>query len=213
MDGGQPPPDPPAQAGRPPAARGVVRALVPALLALPEPPDLQGRVELVRARDRHQRTTCWRTTSRSPGCPRTSRRASSASGSRVRATGRSAATQPLLGLADPGVEERRPELPARRRLRLARRHGGRLRPPSGERRRRVDLHRPYIDDLTRPNPDDPTGKSTMRRIEDVLDVWFDSARCRSRRCTTRSRTTSGSTSTPPPTSSSSTSGRRAAGST
>ncbi|MFV0434766.1 MAG: isoleucine--tRNA ligase [Leucobacter sp.] len=39
----------------------------------------------------------------------------------------------------------------------------------------VDLHRPYIDALTRPNPDDPTGRSTMRRIEDVLDVWFDSA--------------------------------------
>ncbi|MDY0909610.1 isoleucine--tRNA ligase [Microbacterium sp. CFBP9034] len=38
----------------------------------------------------------------------------------------------------------------------------------------VDLHRPYIDDLTRPNPDDPSGRSTMRRIEDVLDVWFDS---------------------------------------
>ncbi len=38
----------------------------------------------------------------------------------------------------------------------------------------VDLHRPYIDELTRPNPDDPTGRSTMRRIEDVLDVWFDS---------------------------------------
>ncbi|MGZ0710725.1 isoleucine--tRNA ligase (plasmid) [Coraliomargarita sp. W4R53] len=38
----------------------------------------------------------------------------------------------------------------------------------------VDLHRPFIDDLTRPNPDDPTGASTMRRIEDVLDVWFDS---------------------------------------
>jgi isoleucyl-tRNA synthetase len=38
----------------------------------------------------------------------------------------------------------------------------------------VDLHRPWIDDLTRPNPDDPTGKSTMRRIPDVLDVWFDS---------------------------------------
>ncbi|MFM9876299.1 MAG: isoleucine--tRNA ligase [Rhodoglobus sp.] len=37
-----------------------------------------------------------------------------------------------------------------------------------------DLHRPYIDDLTRPNPDDPTGASTMRRIPDVLDVWFDS---------------------------------------
>lgn len=37
-----------------------------------------------------------------------------------------------------------------------------------------DLHRPYIDDLVRPNPDDPTGKSTMRRVPDVLDVWFDS---------------------------------------
>ncbi|TFB97777.1 isoleucine--tRNA ligase [Cryobacterium adonitolivorans] len=40
--------------------------------------------------------------------------------------------------------------------------------------RPTDLHRPYIDALTRPNPDDPTGQSTMRRIEDVLDVWFDS---------------------------------------
>src|SRR5690606_26684755 len=37
-----------------------------------------------------------------------------------------------------------------------------------------NLHRPYIDELTRPNPEDPSGKSTMRRIEDVLDVWFDS---------------------------------------
>ena len=37
-----------------------------------------------------------------------------------------------------------------------------------------DLHRPFIDELTRPNPDDPTGAATMRRIPDVLDVWFDS---------------------------------------
>jgi len=37
-----------------------------------------------------------------------------------------------------------------------------------------DLHRPYVDQLTRPNPDDPTGRSTMRRVSDVLDVWFDS---------------------------------------
>jgi isoleucyl-tRNA synthetase len=40
--------------------------------------------------------------------------------------------------------------------------------------RPTDLHRPFIDELTRPNPDDPSGKSTMRRISDVLDVWFDS---------------------------------------
>lgn len=38
----------------------------------------------------------------------------------------------------------------------------------------INLHRPWIDELTRPNPDDPTGKSTMRRVPDVLDVWFDS---------------------------------------
>ncbi|MDT5010062.1 MAG: isoleucyl-tRNA synthetase [Mycobacterium sp.] len=37
-----------------------------------------------------------------------------------------------------------------------------------------NLHRPYIDELTRLNPDDPTGRSTMRRIPDIFDVWFDS---------------------------------------
>ncbi|BBY53733.1 isoleucine--tRNA ligase [Mycobacterium koreense] len=37
-----------------------------------------------------------------------------------------------------------------------------------------NLHRPYIDELTRPNPDDPSGRAVMRRIPDVLDVWFDS---------------------------------------
>ena len=37
-----------------------------------------------------------------------------------------------------------------------------------------DLHRPYIDELTRPNPDDPTGKSMMKRVEDVFDCWFES---------------------------------------
>ncbi len=37
-----------------------------------------------------------------------------------------------------------------------------------------DLHRPFIDDLTRPNPDDPSGNSTMRRVPEVLDCWFES---------------------------------------
>ncbi|USX51701.1 isoleucine--tRNA ligase [Lentzea sp. HUAS12] len=37
-----------------------------------------------------------------------------------------------------------------------------------------NLHRPFIDELTRPNPDDPSGQSTMRRIPDVLDCWFES---------------------------------------
>ncbi|MEO5853223.1 MAG: class I tRNA ligase family protein, partial [Nocardioides sp.] len=42
----------------------------------------------------------------------------------------------------------------------------------------TDLHRPFVDDLVRPNPDDPRsieeGCSMMRRVPDVLDVWFDS---------------------------------------
>jgi isoleucyl-tRNA synthetase len=39
---------------------------------------------------------------------------------------------------------------------------------------KVNLHRPFIDDLTRPNPNDPTGKSQMVRVTDVLDCWFES---------------------------------------
>jgi isoleucyl-tRNA synthetase len=38
----------------------------------------------------------------------------------------------------------------------------------------TDLHRPFVDQLTRPNPDDPTGRSTMRRVPEVLDCWFES---------------------------------------
>ncbi|MGN0104234.1 mupirocin-resistant isoleucine--tRNA ligase [Bifidobacterium thermacidophilum] len=38
----------------------------------------------------------------------------------------------------------------------------------------INMHRPYIDRLTRLNPDDPTGKSHMHRITDVLDCWFES---------------------------------------
>jgi isoleucyl-tRNA synthetase len=38
----------------------------------------------------------------------------------------------------------------------------------------TDLHRPMIDGLTRPNPDDPSGGSTMRRVPEVLDCWFES---------------------------------------
>lgn len=39
-----------------------------------------------------------------------------------------------------------------------------------------DLHRPFVDELTRPNPPDdpPTGASTMRRVPEVLDCWFES---------------------------------------
>lgn len=34
----------------------------------------------------------------------------------------------------------------------------------------IDLHRPFVDELTWPAPDG----GTMRRVEDLIDVWFDS---------------------------------------
>ena len=40
--------------------------------------------------------------------------------------------------------------------------------------RLTDLHRPTVDELVRPNPDDPTGKSMMRRVPEVFDCWFES---------------------------------------
>lgn len=36
----------------------------------------------------------------------------------------------------------------------------------------LDLHRPYVDDITFPNP--KGGGGTMRRAPEVIDVWFDS---------------------------------------
>lgn len=53
---------------------------------------------------------------------------------------------------------------------LARDFGDYPRDSKGE----INMHRPYIDNLTRPNPDDPSGQSTMRRISDVMDCWFES---------------------------------------
>lgn len=38
----------------------------------------------------------------------------------------------------------------------------------------TDLHKQYFDKLVRPNPDDPTGQSMMKRIPDVFDCWFES---------------------------------------
>ena len=40
--------------------------------------------------------------------------------------------------------------------------------------RPTDLHRPGIDELVRPNPDDPSGKTLMKRVPEVLDCWFES---------------------------------------
>ena len=77
--------------------------------------------------------------------------------------------QPLLGLADPGVEERRPR-PTRASTCTDRSPTSSATSASPV----DDLHRPSVDELTRPNPDDPTGRSTMRRVTEVLDCWFES---------------------------------------
>ena len=76
--------------------------------------------------------------------------------------------EPLLGQPDPGLEVRRPQLP---RVDV---YGSFAELEADFGVEVTDLHRPYIDELTRPNPDDPTGRSTMRRVPEVLDVWFDS---------------------------------------
>jgi isoleucyl-tRNA synthetase len=76
--------------------------------------------------------------------------------------------EPLLGVADPGLEERRPRVPAHRRVRLdrgartrLRRPGHRSAPPGGRRARPSEPRR----------PDRP---SMMRRVPEVLDCWFES---------------------------------------
>lgn len=38
----------------------------------------------------------------------------------------------------------------------------------------TDFHKPYIDDVIYPNPDDATGQTMMRRVGDVFDCWFES---------------------------------------
>lgn len=81
----------------------------------------------------------------------------------------------------------------------------------------VDLHRPFIDELTRPNPDDPgPPKKASPSCAASRTSWTSGstpAPCRTARCTTRSRMRPGSTRTTRRTSSWSTSARPAAGST
>ena len=113
--------------------------------------------------------TAWSSsTSRSAGCPSTSRTAASASGWPTPATGRSAATASGARRSRCG-RATTPTYPRIDVYGIARRARARLR-----RRRSTDLHRPYVDDLVRPNPDDPTGQSMMRRVPEVLDCWFES---------------------------------------
>ncbi len=73
------------------------------------------------------------------------------------------------GAPIPVWESDDPTLPAHRRLREPRRARTRLR-----RHGRPICTARRSTSSTRPNPDDPTGRSTMRRTGDVLDCWFES---------------------------------------
>ena len=163
----------PAAEGRgAPAPPGELRALVPALLALPQPAHLQGGLELVRPRPEFRdrmgelnQDITW-----VPENVKDGQFGKWVAGARDWSISRNR----YWGSPIPVWKSDDPEYP---RVdvygsldELERDFGTLPRNPDGE----PDLHRPYIDELTRPNPDDPTGRSTMRRIPDVLDVWFDS---------------------------------------
>ena len=100
-----------------PGPAGDLRALLPALLALPEPADLQGGVELVRRGDQVQGPDGRAERADHLGPRPMSRMASSASGWRTQ--GLVDQQEQVLGFPDPGLAERRPELPAHRCVRLA----------------------------------------------------------------------------------------------
>ncbi len=163
----------PAARERPAAAAAELPALLPALLALPEPPHLQGRLQLVRAGHGVQGPRCSRTTSRSPGCRRTSSTASSASGSRARATGRSAAT----GTGDPRSRSGRATTRSTRAWTRTdpsptwSATSGACRATPTARSTCTVRSSTSSPGRTRTTP---PARSTMRRIEDVFDVWFDS---------------------------------------
>ena len=110
--------------------------------------------------------------------------------------------QPVLGCADPGVEVGRPALPADRRLRLTRRARARLRRPAH--RPAPTVHR-RADAAQSRRPDRSLRRCGGSRTSST--AGSSPVRCRTPRCTTRSRTGNGSRPTSPPTSSSSTSGQ------
>ncbi len=154
------------------AAARDLRPQLPALLALPRAPDLQGRLVVVRRGHRVQAADDGAQPADQLGADHIRdgqfgkwlENARDWSITRNRFWG---SPVPVWKSDDPAY----PRLDVYGSFEELERDFGRLpRNQAGE----PDLHRPYVDDLVRPNPDDPTGKSMMRRVADVLDVWFDS---------------------------------------
>ncbi len=107
------------------AASRELRALLPALLALPRAPDLQGRLVVVRRGDGRQGADARAQRADPLGArPHQARPVRQVAGERP---GLVDHPQPVLGLARAGLEERRPDVPPHRRLRLLRGDRARLR--------------------------------------------------------------------------------------
>ena len=182
------------------------RPLLPALLALRQPAHLPRRVVLVRGRSPSSATAWSSSTSRSAGCPSTSTTA-------VRQVARERARlvdqpQPLLGLADPGLEvattraTRASTCTARSTTSSATSACGHRPAPSVHRRAHpAEPGRPdrQVDDAPR-----------ARGARLLVRVRLDAVRPGALPVREQGR---GSSTTTPATSSSSTSARRAAGST
>ena len=146
-------------------ARRRLHALVPALLALRHAAHLLGQAHVVRAHVGAQGRAARARTRRSTGTPSTSSTAASATGSRTTSTGRSRATATGArrsrcgAAATAGTTRASVRSPSSSEL-------------SGRDLTGMDLHRPYVDDVTIACPACENG--TAYRIEPVLDAWFDS---------------------------------------
>ena len=150
---------------RPALPRAGLRARLPALLALRHAAPLLRQVELVRRHLRRPATGCSPTTRRSAGTPSTSSTAASANGSRTTSTGRSPAT------ATGGRRCRSGSAPAR----TATAASAPARSPScasaPAARSPTTCTAPTS---TRSSLDCEKCGGEMRRVESVIDTWYDS---------------------------------------
>ena len=148
----------------PARAPAAVRAQLPALLALRHAAHLLGQDLVVRADLRPCATSCSARTRPSTGSRPTSSTAASASGSRATSTGPCRATATGARRCRSGAA---PSCGDDRCFGSV----ADLAAAAGRDLTDLDLHRPYVDDVTLPCA---SCSGTARRVAPVLDAWFDS---------------------------------------
>ena len=163
--GRRPRPDRGPARARPAAARRDAPARLPALLALRHAAALLRQAVLVHPHDARCATSCSPPTRRSPGTRRTSSTGASASGSRTTSTGRSRASATGARRCRSGAAQHGHAVAHR----LARRARGALRHARSTTRTARTSTTSHLA-VRR------TAAATMRRVPEVIDVWFDSGR-------------------------------------